>query len=64
MFREEKMLQQGNGADEIQDGHHVREMIVHNPFLEDLLTKCSVHAFEHMLFQFSQSHNYICKEEE
>lgn len=50
MFSEEKMHQQGAGADEIQDGYHIRGMIVHNPFLEDLSQTVSTYAFEHMLF--------------
>ena len=30
--------------------------------MNDLRSKTSVFAFEHMLFQFSCSHNYIAKE--
>jgi hypothetical protein len=38
------------GQDELQDGYHVKGMIVHNPFLNDLRSKTSVFSFEHMLF--------------
>lgn len=61
MFREEKLHGSNgfNGADEIQDSYHVRSMICHHPFLADLRQRCSVYAFEHMLFQFSLSLSYI-----
>ena len=61
MFREEKLHGSNNfnGTDEIQDSYHVRSMVCHNPFLADLRQRCSVYAFEHMLFQYSLSLSYI-----
>jgi hypothetical protein len=61
MFREEKLHGSSNftGGDEIQDGYHVKSMICHHPFLADLRERCSIYAFEHMLFQFSLSNSYI-----
>ena len=54
MMREEKYNNSELfGGNEIQDGHHIRAMIVHHPLLEDLRENVSIFAFEHMLFQFS-----------
>ena len=61
MAREERM-HDGN-LDEMQDGYLARTMIVHHPFLNHIREQVSIYAFEHMLFQFSQSLCYVAMRE-